>query len=149
MTTPVDLPSVGLLPHRYPFLFVDRIVEFEPGRRIVGIKRVSWDEPHMSVQPEGPPVMPPTLLMEAVAQVGAVLVLAMPEHRHKLAFFLSIDRIRMRHLVRAGDTMVIEATVQKLRATMGRMSGIIKVDDKTIATGVVTFALVESGPALG
>lgn len=85
--------------------------------------------------------MPLTMVMESVAQVGAVLVLSMPENRDKLVFLLGIERVRQRKVVRAGDTMVIEVTVQKLRATTGRMAGRVRVDGRTIATGVMTFAL--------
>ena len=142
MTSPLDLTSIHhILPHRSPFLLVDRIVGLEPNVRIVGIKHVSRGEPHLAPGRGGPPVMPLTIVMEAVAQVGAVLILSMPENRDKLAFLIGIDRIRQRKLVRAGETMVIEVTVQKLRSTMGRMAGRVRVDQRTIATGVVTFAL--------
>src|SRR4249919_1181605 len=84
LTTPVDLPPLDqILPHRYPFLLVDRIDTLEPGRRIIGIKRVAHDEPFLA--PGNPPVMPPTMIIESVAQVGAVLVLSMPEHQQKIA----------------------------------------------------------------
>ena len=142
MTTPVDLPPLDrILPHRSPFLLVDRIVELEPNVRIVGIKQISRGEPHLAPGRDGPPVLPLALVMEAVAQTGAVLVLSMPENRDKLALLLGMDRVRQRGVVRAGETMVIEVTVLKLRATMGRMSGRVRVEDRTIATGVVTFAL--------
>ena len=142
MTTPVDLPSIDrILPHRFPFLFVDRIVELEPNLRIVGIKHVSYGEPHLAHGRGGPPVMPLPLVMEAVAQVGAVLVLSRPENHDKLAFLLGIDRVRQRHVVRVGETMVIEVNVLKLRPTMGRMAGRVKVGETVIATGVVTFGV--------
>jgi 3-hydroxyacyl-[acyl-carrier-protein] dehydratase len=97
-----DLSAISrILPHRYPFLLVDRIIELEPGRRIVGTKLVSRAEEHLSrPADDGTSVMPPTLMMEAVAQVGAVLVLSMPENRDTLAFLLGIDRPRGR---RDGD----------------------------------------------
>ena len=85
--------------------------------------------------------MPPTLMMEAVAQVGAVLVLSMPENRDKLAFLLGIERARIRGVAHAGDTMVIEANVLRMRASMGRMAGVVRVDGRAIATGVMTFAI--------
>lgn len=143
MTAFPDLPAIDrILPHRYPFLLVDRIIEFEPGRRIVGTKLVSRGEGHLS-QPdhEGTPAMPPTLMMEAVAQVGAVLVLSMPEHRDKIAFLLGIERARIRRVASPGDEMVIEATMLRMRASMGRMAGVVRVGGRTIATGTMTFAL--------
>lgn len=131
----------GLLPHRFPFLFVDRIVEFEPNNRIVGIKLVSAGERHLARSSSGAPVLPPTILMEAVAQVGALLVLATPAHHGRVPLLIGMDRIRFRRAVRAGDTVRIEVTVQKLRETMGRMAGRVRVGVETVATGVVTFAL--------
>lgn len=148
MTPPVDLPPIGhILPHRYPFLLVDRIVSLEPGRRIVGIKRVSLGEPYLA--PGRVPVMPPTMIIEAVAQVGAVLVLALPEHRNKIAVVLGMERVRSRKPVHAGDTMEIEVTLQKLKASMGRMAGAVRVNAQLMASGVVTFALVPRTPATG
>jgi 3-hydroxyacyl-[acyl-carrier-protein] dehydratase len=142
MTTASDLPPLDrILPHRSPFLLVDRVIELDPSVRIVAIKHVSYGERHLAPGRGGAPVMPLTMVMESVAQVGAVLVLSMPENRDKLAFLLGIERVRQRKVVRAGDTMVIEVTVQKLRATTGRMAGRVRVDGRTIATGVMTFAL--------
>lgn len=122
-------------------MLVDRIVEIEAGVRIVGIKHVSHGEPHLAPVGAGLPVMPLTIVMEVVAQVGAVLVLSMPENRDKLAFLIGIDRIRQRKAVRVGETMVVEVTIQRLRAAVGRMAGRVKVDGRTVASGVVTFAL--------
>ena len=142
MINPVDLPPIDrILPHKAPFLFVDRIVELEPNVRIVGIKHVSRGEPHLSPSRRGVPAMPLTIVMEAVAQVGAVLVLSSPENRDKIALLLGMDRIRHRRTVHVGQTMVIEVTVEKLRPTMGRMAGRVLVEGQTMATGVVTFAL--------
>jgi len=141
----IDIPPLDrILPHRYPLLLVDRIVEFESNKRIVGIKHVAYGEPNLSVQRNGVPVIPPTIVMEAVAQVGAVLVLASPENQGRIPYLVGMDRVRNRRVVRAGDTLHIEVTVQKLRETMGRMAGLVKVDGRTIARGVVIFAL---GPA--
>ena len=141
MTTPVDLPPLDqILPHRYPFLLVDRIDALEPGQRIIGIKLVAHDEPFLA--PGNPPVMPPTMIIESVAQVGAVLVLSMPEHQQKIAVVLGIERVRNRRVVYAGDTMTIEVVMLKLKGTMGRMAGSVRVDGRLMATGVMTFALV-------
>lgn len=143
MTPLPDLSAIQrILPHRFPFLLVDRIIEFEPGLRIVGAKLVSRGEGHLSrPDHDGTSVMPPTLMMEAVAQVGAVLVLSMPENLDKLVFLLGIDRARIRQVARAGDEMVIEATVLRMRASMGRMAGVVRVNGRMIATGTMTFAL--------
>jgi 3-hydroxyacyl-[acyl-carrier-protein] dehydratase len=142
----IEIPPIDrILPHRYPLLLVDRIIEFEPNRRIVGIKLVTRGEPNMSRRSNGTPVIPPTIVMEAVAQVGAVLVLASPENQGRIPYLVGMDRVRNRGVVGAGDTLHIEVVVQKLRETMGRMAGLVKVDGRTIARGVVIFAL---GPPL-
>ena len=141
----IELPSIDrILPHRYPLLLVDRIIEFEANKRIVGIKHVSHSEPNLWRDGRGLPVMPPTIVMEAVAQVGAVLVLASPGNNRRIPYLVGMDRVRNRRVVRSGQTLHIEVIVQKLRETMGRMAGIVTADGETIAKGVVIFAL---GPA--
>jgi 3-hydroxyacyl-[acyl-carrier-protein] dehydratase len=141
----IEIPAIDrILPHRYPLLLVDRIIEFEPNQRIVGIKHVTYDEPNLAKQRSGLVVIPPTIVMEAVAQVGAVLVLASPANQGRIPYLVGMDRVRNRGVVRVGDTLHIEVTVQKLRETMGRMAGHVKVEGQTIARGVVIFAL---GPA--
>ena len=140
-----DIPPIEqILPHRYPLLLVDRILEFEPNKRIVGIKHVTHGEPNLAKQRNGVPVIPPTIVMEAVAQVGAVLVLASPQNQGRIPYLVGMDRVRNRRVVRAGETLRIEVTVQKLRETMGRMAGLVEVEGQTIASGMVIFAL---GPA--
>src|SRR6266699_5736547 len=99
LTLPLDYAAIArILPHRYPFLFVDRITEFEIDKRIVGIKNVSLNERYLSHEASGRPVLPPTILTEAVAQVGAILILAKPENRQRLIFFMGIERVRYRRL---------------------------------------------------
>jgi len=138
----VELASFHeLLPHRFPFLFVDRVVEFEPSRRIVAVKLVAADEPHLTRTAGGAAVLPPTILMEAVAQAGALLVLATPEHRGRVPFLIGMDRVRLRRAARVGDHLSIEVSVQRLRDTMGRMAGAVRIEGERIASGVVTFAL--------
>ena len=90
---------LAALPHRYPFLLVDRITELEPDKRIVGIKNVSLNERYLAHQPGESPALPPTILTEAVAQVGAILILSKPENREKLIFFMGIERVRYRHQI--------------------------------------------------
>src|SRR4029078_10340666 len=97
LTLPLDYGAIGrILPHRYPFLLVDRIIEFEVDKRIVGIKNVSLSERYLSPSASGRAVLPPTILTEAVAQVGAILILAKPENRQRLPFFAGIERVRYR-----------------------------------------------------
>jgi 3-hydroxyacyl-[acyl-carrier-protein] dehydratase len=120
LTLPLDYAAIErILPHRYPFLLVDRITEFEVDKRIVGIKNVSQNERYLAVVPTGERVLPPTILTEAVAQVGAIMILAKPENRQRLIYFMGIERVRYRRAVHPGDVVVIEATVLKLRSRMG------------------------------
>ena len=139
---PLDYGAIeSILPHRYPFLLVDRITELEPDKRIVGIKNVSLNERYLSHQPGERPALPPTILTEAVAQVGAILILAKPENREKLIYFMGIERVRYRRSVHPGDTVIIEARVQRLRSRMGVLKGVARVGDQIVAEGTMTFAL--------
>ena len=145
---PLDYAAIEkILLHRYPFLFVDRITEFEVDKRIVGVKNVSLNERYLWRPRNGPPVLPPTILTEAVAQVGAILVLAKPENRQRLVFFAGIDRVRYRRPVHAGDVVVIEANVVKLRSRMGQLKGVARVDGKPVIDGQMTFALGPAAPS--
>ena len=142
-TLPLDYAAIEqILPHRYPFLLVDRITEFEVDKRIVGIKNVSLNERYLSHAE--PPVLPPTILTEAVAQVGAIMILAKPENRQRLIFFAGIERVRFRRPVHPGDVVIIEARVIRLRSRMGLLKGDARVDGKVVVEGTMTFAL---GPA--
>src|SRR2546427_13060192 len=142
LTLPLDYSAIErILPHRYPFLLVDRITELEVDKRIVGIKNVSLNERYLSHTTYGPPVLPPTILTEAVAQVGAILVLAKPENRQRLPFFAGIERVRYRRPVYPGDVVIIEATVLRLRSRMGLLKGIARVNGESVIDGTMTFAL--------
>jgi 3-hydroxyacyl-[acyl-carrier-protein] dehydratase len=142
LTLPLDYSAIErILPHRYPFLLVDRITELEPDKRIVGIKNVSLNERYLSRQPGERPALPPTILTEAVAQVGAILILSKAENREKLIFFMGIERVRYRHPVYPGDTVEIEARVRRLRHRMGQLDGFARVGDRVVVSGTMTFAL--------
>jgi 3-hydroxyacyl-[acyl-carrier-protein] dehydratase len=148
LTLPLDYSAIErILPHRYPFLLVDRITELEPDKRIVGIKNVSLNERYLSRQPGEPPALPPTILTEAVAQVGAILILSKPENREKLIFFMGIERVRYRHAVYAGDRVEIEARVKRLRNRMGQLDGFARVGSRLVVSGTMTFALGPSSTA--
>ena len=142
LTLPLDYTAIErILPHRYPFLLVDRIIEFEPDKRIVGIKNVTLNERHLARRNGEAPVLPPTILTEAVAQVGAIMILAKPENREKLIYFMGIERVRYRRPVHPGDVVVIEATVRRLRSRMGQLRGIARVNGAVVVEGTMTFAL--------
>jgi 3-hydroxyacyl-[acyl-carrier-protein] dehydratase len=148
LTLPLDYAAIErILPHRYPFLLVDRITELDPDRRIVGIKNVTLNERYLSRQPGEPPALPPTVLTEAVAQVGAILILSKPENREKLIFFMGIERVRYRGSVHPGDTVEIEARVKRLRSRMGQLDGFARVGSRVVASGTMTFALGPTPPA--
>ena len=142
LTLPLDYAAIELiLPHRYPFLLVDRITELEIDKRIVGIKNVSLNERYLSREADGSPVLPPTILTEAVAQVGAIMILAKPENRQRLPYFMGIKRVRYRRPVRPGDVVEIEAVVLRLRSRVGLLKGVARVDGKRVIDGTMTFAL--------
>ena len=148
LTLPLDYAAIErILPHRYPFLLVDRITEFEPDKRIVGIKNVSLNERHLAHEPDGTRVLPSTILTEAVAQVGAIMILAKPENRQRLIFFAGIEKVRYRRPVHPGDVVEIEAIVLRLRSRMGLLKGIARVDGKVVVEGTMTFALGPTGTA--
>jgi 3-hydroxyacyl-[acyl-carrier-protein] dehydratase len=148
LTLPLDYAAIErILPHRYPFLLVDRIIELEVDKRIVGIKNVSLNERYLSHPTNGgSPVLPPTILTEAVAQVGAILVLAKPENRQRLPFFAGIERVRYRRPVHPGDVVVIEATVVRMRSRMGLLKGVARVNGQPVIDGTMTFALGPVAP---
>jgi 3-hydroxyacyl-[acyl-carrier-protein] dehydratase len=139
---PLEIEDIkAILPHRYPFLLVDRILEIEEDRRVVGLKNVASDERYFIAGPGGRPVLPASILTEAMAQAGAVLILSKPENRSRLIYFMGIDRVRYRRPVVAGDTVLLEATVVRLRARMGSLAGVARVDGKVVCEGQMTFAL--------
>jgi 3-hydroxyacyl-[acyl-carrier-protein] dehydratase len=145
---PLEIEDIKrILPHRYPFLLVDRILELEPDRRVLGLKNVSSDERYFIAGPGGVPVLPASILTEAMAQAGAVLILAKPENRSRLIYFMGIDRVRYRRPVRAGDSVLLEGIVVRLRGKMGSLRGIARVDGQVVCEGQMTFALAERSPA--
>ncbi|MGQ0608045.1 MAG: 3-hydroxyacyl-ACP dehydratase FabZ [Chloroflexota bacterium] len=117
-----------IIPHRYPFLLVDRIVELEPGKRAVGIKAVTANEPQFTGHFPGRPIMPGVLMVEALAQTSAVAVMTLDEYRGKLGLFAGIDDCRFRRMVVPGDTLRLEVTVEKLRGMFGRVRAVASVD---------------------
>jgi 3-hydroxyacyl-[acyl-carrier-protein] dehydratase len=139
---PLEIEDIKrILPHRHPFLLVDRIVELEPDKRVVGVKNVSSNERYFIAGPGGVPILPASILTEAMAQAGAVLILSKPEHRARLIYFMGIDRVRYRRPVRAGDQVFLEGTVLRLRSKMGALRGVARVDGEVVCEGQMTFAL--------
>ncbi|MEW5954826.1 MAG: 3-hydroxyacyl-ACP dehydratase FabZ [Bacillota bacterium] len=140
----LDLNEIQkILPHRYPFLLVDRILEFEPGKRAVGLKNVSANEPYFAGHFPGHPVMPGVLIVEAMAQVGAVALLSMPELKGRIALFAGIEKCRFRRQVAPGDQLVMEVELLKVRGPLGKGGGVARVGDQVAAEGEFLFAIME------
>ncbi|MEW6094933.1 MAG: 3-hydroxyacyl-ACP dehydratase FabZ [bacterium] len=132
-----------ILPHRYPFLLVDRIIEMERGKRIVGIKNVTENEAFFQGHFPGNPIMPGVLIIEAIAQVGGVLMLSEPQHAGKLVYFTGIDKARFRKLVIPGDQLRLEVVPVKIRQKMGIMEGKAYVDNKLAVEVTMMFSVAE------
>jgi 3-hydroxyacyl-[acyl-carrier-protein] dehydratase len=141
---PVTLSNVEIqqiIPHRFPFLLVDKIIELEWGKRAVGIKNVTANEPFFAGHFPGFPVMPGVLMIEAIAQVGAVAILGMPENKGKLAFFAGVDEVRFKRQVVPGDTLRIEVTLTRVRGSFGQGTGEATVDGDLACRGSFMFAM--------
>jgi 3-hydroxyacyl-[acyl-carrier-protein] dehydratase len=129
LTLPLEAAEImRILPHRYPFLLVDRVIELEPGKRAVGLKQVTANEPQFTGHFPGRPIMPGVLMVEALAQTAGVAVLTLDEYRGKLGLFAGIDDCRFRRLVVPGDALRLEVNVEKLRGMFGRVRGVASVD---------------------
>jgi len=131
-----------IIPHRYPFLLVDRIIEIEYGKRAVGIKNVTMGDPFFQGHFPDHPVMPGVLIVEALAQVGAVALLGMEENRGKLALFAGIDGVRFKRQVIPGDVLRLEVEVGKMRRGVGIGNAEATVDGQLAARGQLMFAVV-------
>ena len=139
---PIDAEAIQrILPHRYPFLLVDRIIELEPPRRAIGIKQVTVNEPFFQGHFPGYPVMPGVLIVEAMAQTGAIAVLVEEENRGKIAFFAGIDDCRFKRVVEPGDVLTLTCEIDTIRGPIGRGKATAHVGDALAARGTLTFAV--------
>ena len=129
------------IPHRYPFLLIDRILEIEEGKKVVAIKNVTMNEPFFQGHFPGEPVMPGVLIIEAMAQAGCVAILSLEEYKGKLVFFGGIDKAKFRMKVTPGDTLRFEIEVLKLKKVAGIAKAVAYVGDKKAAEAELTFMI--------
>jgi len=142
MLTNVDIQKI--IPHRYPFLLVDKILEVEPGKRAVGIKNVTANEPFFQGHFPGNPIMPGVLIVEALAQTACVAGLLMEENKGKLGVFTGFEKIKFRKQVVPGDTLKLEADILTLKMGMGKVKVVATVDDQVACEGEIGFAMIDA-----
>jgi 3-hydroxyacyl-[acyl-carrier-protein] dehydratase len=142
---PLDRAGIeAILPHREPFLLIDEVLELEPGERVVALKRVRDDEWYLRGHFPGRPVMPGVLIVEAMAQTGAVAVLSEEENRGRIALFAGIDDTRFKRIVEPGDELQLECTLQQVRGPIGKGRARATVGGQLAARGTLTFAVEQS-----
>ncbi len=142
LTLPLDANAIrAILPHRYPFLLVDRVVEMVEGQSIVALKCVTQNEPFFQGHFPNYPVMPGVLQVEALAQTGAILGLSMTENRGKIAFLTGADEFKFRRQVVPGDVLTLTVTMEKYRRGFGRAKGVASVNGETSCEGILSFAI--------
>ena len=136
-----------IIPHRYPFLLVDRILELEEGKRAVGIKNVTINDSFFQGHFPGHPIMPGVLIIEALAQVGTVAILKKPEYEGYLGLFAGLDEVKFKRQVIPGDQLRLEVELIKLRKNYGMAKGVAYVGDEVAAEGILKFFLERKNPA--
>ena len=145
ITLPLDRAGIeAILPHREPFLLIDEVLELEPGERVVALKRIREDEWYLRGHFPGRPVMPGVLIVEAMAQTGAVAVLCEEENRGRIALFAGIDETRFKRIVEPGEELLLECTLEQVRGPIGKGRARATVDGQLAARGTLTFAVEQS-----
>jgi len=144
----LDIEAIKeILPHRYPFLLVDRITELVPGKRVVGLKNITVNEPFFQGHFPQRAIMPGVLIIEVMAQIGGVMILSVEEHRGKLAYIGTVDNAKFRRPVVPGDTLEVEVELLRLRGNMGKVKCVARVGGEEAAEAEIMFALVLPLPA--
>jgi 3-hydroxyacyl-[acyl-carrier-protein] dehydratase len=134
---------MAIIPHRYPFLLIDRILELEPGHRAVGEKLVTIGEPFFQGHFPDFPIMPGVLIVEALAQTACVAALSLPEYQGKIGLFAGIDNARFKRPVRPGDILRLEITLDKMRRNIGRGTGTATIDGQVACQAELLFAMAD------
>jgi 3-hydroxyacyl-[acyl-carrier-protein] dehydratase len=132
-----------ILPHRYPFLLVDKILEIVPGEKVVGVKNVTVNEQFFEGHFPKKPIMPGVLIIEAMAQTAGVLLLSKEEHKGKLVYFMGMDKVRFRKPVLPGDQLILEVKPIRVREKTGKILGEALVEGKKVAEAELMFAIAE------
>jgi 3-hydroxyacyl-[acyl-carrier-protein] dehydratase len=133
----------NILPHRYPFLLIDRIIEFDPGKKAVGIKNVTGSENYFQGHFPDRPIMPGVLIIEAMAQVGGIIIMQMEISAGKLAVLAGINNVKFRSTVIPGDQLVLTAEIIALKSKFGKIQSKAVVNDKIVAEGEILFSLID------
>ena len=142
---PLDARAIErIIPHRYPMLLIDRVIELEPGKRAVAIKNVTRNEWFFEGHFPQQPIMPGVLIIEALAQTGAVAALSAEQFQGKLGLFAGIDGVRFRRQVAPGDQLRLEVTLERIRGPIGKAAASATVDGEPVASGTLTFAMVDA-----
>ncbi len=134
---------MGILPHRYPFLLVDRVIEIEKGKKAIGIKNVTINENFFQGHFPTRPVMPGVLMIEAMAQVAGIAILTNEEHHGKVAFFMAVNNVKFRKIVNPGDQLVIEIEVVRNKSRTAQARGQVKVDGEIAAEADMVFSFTD------
>jgi 3-hydroxyacyl-[acyl-carrier-protein] dehydratase len=148
MTATVDsldiLQIKELLPHRYPFLLVDRVTQATPGQHAIGYKNLTANEPFFQGHFPHRPIMPGVLMVEALAQLACIAILLKPEYKGKLGVFTGMDGFKFRTMVTPGDRLDLEVELIKMKGPIGRLKGIAKVGDNIACEGEISFAMIDN-----